>query len=92
MSRLSKLALLTLGALAAGAAMTGASARETQWPGCELVSWTACGTDAQVQQSQRRQSRDTSPIYMKQTDPRYSGALTAAGGDGGGGGGGGGGR
>ena len=89
MSRISKLPLLALiGAMAAGAAATGANARQFNLPPCELSSWGSCGTYQQVQEVQRRQSHDTSPIYMKQTDPRYSNSMTTAGGGGGGGGGG----
>ncbi|BAM90551.1 conserved hypothetical protein [Bradyrhizobium oligotrophicum S58] len=91
MSRITKLPLLALiGAMAAGAAATSASARQFSFPPCEQASWGACGGyEAPTQPASRSRQHDTSPTYMKQTDPRYSNSMTTAGGGGGGGGGGG---
>jgi hypothetical protein len=90
-SRLSLVALI--GAIAASATTTTANARQFNVSLCDMVSWGACGVYEPSLLVSRSRGHDTSPTYMKQTDPRYNSAMVNAGGGGGGGGGvGGGGR
>lgn len=92
---LSKVAFIAFAATAAFSA-TSANAAQYRTYGCDTAFFESCmGLVEAPQQGGRRVVRitnDISPIYMRQTDPRYNSALRDAGGAGGGGGGGGGGR
>lgn len=60
-------------------------------PPCSFIVFMGCGQPTPPADPARARNRDTSPDYMKQSDPRYNQALMNGGGSGGGGGGGGGG-
>lgn len=69
---------------------TSASALQFRSYGCDVAFFEGCGIEGPQQSGRRPVIRiDTSPTYMKQTDPRYNSAMRNAGGGGGGGGGGG---
>jgi hypothetical protein len=73
---------------------TSANAVQLRTYGCDVAFFEGCAGFIDVPQQVGRRAviradRDTSPIYMKQSDPRYNTALRDAGGGGGGGGGGG---
>ncbi|KJC34812.1 hypothetical protein [Bradyrhizobium sp. LTSP857] len=93
---LPKVALIAFVATTAFTA-TSANAVQLRGYGCDVAFFEGCTgfVDLQPPGGARvvRIDRDTSPIYMKQSDPRYNSAMRDAGGGGGGdGGGGGGGR
>jgi hypothetical protein len=87
---LPKLALIAFAATTAFSA-TSANAAQYRTYGCDTAFFEGCmGFVEAPQQGGRRAvtHRDTSPVYMKQTDPRYNSSMRDAGGGGGGGGGG----
>ncbi|MFK4533528.1 hypothetical protein ABIA00_001711 [Bradyrhizobium ottawaense] len=89
---LSKIALIACVATSAFAA-TSANAAPHRTDGCQFAFFEGCGIVFEQPNPGRSRSsvipvRDTSPTYMKQTDPRYSSSMRDAGGGGGGGGGG----
>lgn len=89
---LTKVALIACVGTAALAA-TSANAAQYRTYGCDTAFFEGCGFLTETPNVGRKPTtvihRDTSPIYMKQTDPRYSSSMRDAGGGGGGGGGGG---
>ncbi|MEJ6889891.1 hypothetical protein, partial [Bradyrhizobium diazoefficiens] len=89
---LSKVAFIACVAATAFTA-TSANAVQLRTYGCDTGFFEGCAGFVEVPQQQAgrrvvRLTHDTSPIYMKQTDPRYNSAMRDAGGGGGGGGGG----
>ncbi|MCK1423688.1 hypothetical protein IVB14_11990 [Bradyrhizobium sp. 180] len=88
---LPKVALIAFVAATAFIA-TSVNAAQYRTYGCEFALFEGCGSLIEMPNQGGRRvvtHRDTSPTYMKQTDPRYSSAMRDAGGSGGGGGGGG---
>ncbi|MEY9600995.1 hypothetical protein AB7M74_007605 [Bradyrhizobium japonicum] len=89
---LSKVALIAFAAAVPFSA-TSANAAQVRTYGCDSAFFEGCGilveTPTPAGRSRVNLTHDTSPIYMKQTDPRYSSSMRDAGGGGGGGGGGG---
>ncbi|GLR91950.1 hypothetical protein [Bradyrhizobium iriomotense] len=95
-SRLTAIALISFAATTA-MATTNANAFTQRVSTCDVFFLAGCGEvlvpiTTPVERRVVRlptPPRDTSPTYMKQTDPRYTSAMNNAGGGGGGGGGGG---
>jgi hypothetical protein len=87
-SKLSAAAFIAFAAMSATAIPASAQPKK-----CEgALTYQSCGSYLVHVQAQRLRVStiplDTSPAYMKYTDPRYNSALGDAGGGGGGGGGG----
>ena len=87
---LSKVALIAFAATTAFTA-TRASAAQYRTYGCDTPFFDSCGVliETPTSAGKSRPSvvhHDTSPTYMKQSDPRYSSSMRDAGGGGGGGG------
>ncbi|WP_061024299.1 hypothetical protein, partial [Bradyrhizobium sp. CCH5-F6] len=79
---LTKVALLACVGIAAVSA-TSANATQYRTYGCDTAFFEGCGFLIETPAGKSRPStihRDTSPIYMKQTDPRYSSSMRDAGG------------
>ncbi|RQH15629.1 hypothetical protein, partial [Bradyrhizobium sp. RP6] len=82
---LSKVALIACVGTAALTA-TGASAAQYRTYGCDTAFFEGCGFLIETPGGKTRPTtihRDTSPTYMKQTDPGYSSSMRDAGGGGG---------
>jgi uncharacterized membrane protein YgcG len=86
---------VALVAFVAATAFTATSANAVQFHSyrCDIDFFGGCDIRVEQQQAPARRvvNRDTSPTYMKQSDPRYNSAMSYGGGGGGAGGGGGGG-
>ena len=83
-SKLTAFALLSFVATTA-MATTNANAYHLRIPACTWSSLEACGAYYLEQQPTTRRTVvrvDTSPNYIKQTDPRYNSTLSDAGGGG----------
>ncbi|MDE5460442.1 hypothetical protein, partial [Bradyrhizobium sp. CSS354] len=83
---LPKVALLALATTAAFSA-TSANAAQFRTYGCDSAFFEGCGIAIEQPTPSGRSrvsiTHDTSPTYMKQTDPRYSSSMRDAGGGGG---------
>ena len=84
---LSKVALIASVAASAFAA-TSANAAQYRTYGCDTAFFDGCGVATETPSVARSRTSviplDTSPTYMKQSDPRYSSSMRDAGGGGGG--------